>query len=76
METLKVSLGILASLLSIYNFYLNRKSEKKIKGLTQILEENNITLTVNNKGNRQATSGDNGVSIVGKKNTVSRGKDG
>ncbi|KAB7634509.1 hypothetical protein [Bacillus sp. B3-WWTP-C-10-D-3] len=77
METFKTALAILASLLTIYNFYLNRKAEKKIKALNEILIENNITTSQLNKGNfnKQVTSGENGVSIMGKGNTVTTGKD-
>lgn len=77
METFKTILAVVASLLTIYNFYLNRKSEKKIKELNEILIENNITSSQINKGsfNKQATSGEHGVSIIGKGNSVTKGKD-
>ncbi|HFK1513851.1 hypothetical protein [Bacillus paranthracis] len=77
METFKTALAILASLLTIYNFYLNRKAEKKIKAINEILIENNITTSQLNNGNfnKQVTSGENGVSIMGKGNTVTKGKD-
>lgn len=77
METFKTILAVVASLLTIYNFYLNRKSEKKIKELNEILIENNIISSQINKGsfNKQATSGEHGVSIIGKGNSVTKGKD-
>lgn len=77
METFKTVLAVLASLLTIYNFYLNRKSEKKIKELNEILIENNISSSQMNKGNfnKQVNSGENGVSIMGKRNSVTKGKD-
>ncbi|MGG0790407.1 hypothetical protein ABE132_17160 [Peribacillus simplex] len=77
METFNTILAVVASLLTIYNFYLNRKSEKKIEKLNEILIENNITSSQVSKGNRnkQVTSGDHGVSIMGKGNSVTKGKD-
>lgn len=81
MEIFKTSLGIIASLLSIYSFYLSRKSDKKIKELNKILIDNNITTKNLNKRshkgnfNKTATSGKGGTSIVGNDNTVTKEKD-
>jgi hypothetical protein len=77
MQTISTILAIIASLLTIYNVYINRKNERKIKELTEILIENENNTSLINKGNfnKQASSGDHGVSIIGKGNSITKGRD-
>lgn len=75
LEFLDISLGILASVLSIYSVIKSKESEKKVEVLVDVLNKSGIEVNFSKgKKNKQMIVKDNSNGIMGNKNSVNFGR--